>query len=103
MIGSSSQDIRLRDTISFPTTEILVPRQQKEELSSQAAAPGARGITMQRIFVDSRTIHFTGIAGARYDIYTCNGKKIVQRKGSEINGYLSHAPHGVYMIVSTKQ
>jgi beta-glucosidase len=103
LIGSSSQDIRLKDTISFPTTEILVPHQQKEELSSQAAALGARGITMQRIFVDSRTIHFTGIAGARYDIYTCNGKKIMQRKGSEIKGYLSHAPHGVYMIMSAKQ
>jgi len=55
--------------------------------------------TTQRVFVDSRMVHFSGIASQVYEVYTCNGRKIVQRRGSEMSDFLSHVPKGIYFIV----
>jgi beta-glucosidase len=102
LIGGSSQDIRLRDTITIPFTQIIVPRPQGQEVIPQSwNAMGKEKI--QRIFVDSRTVHFSGNATERYVVYACNGKKIAQRKGSEMNNYLTHAPKGVYVVIGKKQ
>jgi len=104
MIGASSQDIRLRDTITLSTTQTVAvrPQQQNEDMKTPSVRI-AKNRTSQRFFVDSRTVRFSGNANEIYDVYTCNGKRIVQRKGSEMNAYLSHATHGVYMIIGAKQ
>jgi beta-glucosidase len=101
-IGNSSQDIRLRDTITIPFTSIIGPRPQGQEIKSQSGNAMGK-MNMQRIFVDSRTVHFSGNADERYVVYACNGKRVAQRKGSEMNRYLGHAPKGVYVVIGKNQ
>jgi beta-glucosidase len=101
-IGNSSQDIRLRDTITIPFTSIIGPRPQGQEIKSQSGNAMGK-MNIQRIFVDSRTVHFSGNADERYVVYACNGKRVAQRKGSEMNRYLGHAPKGVYVVIGKKQ
>lgn len=100
LIGSSSQDIRLRDTITLASTQIVAtrPQRQKEEITAQQGEV-AGSVMIRRVFVDSRTVRFSGNLNDMYDVYTCNGKRIVRRKGSEMNVYLSHVPNGIYFVV----
>jgi beta-glucosidase len=101
MIGSSSQDIRLRDTITLTSTQVVAtrpPQQQNGEFTAQSGKI-MKSMTVRRMFVDSRSVRFSGGADKLYDVYTCNGKKVTQRKGSELSVYLSHATNGIYLVV----
>ena len=102
MIGSSSQDIRLRDTITLSSTQVVAtrpPQQQQNEAMTLQSGKTMKSMTVRRIFVDSRSVRFSGSADKLYDVYTCNGKKVAQRKGSELSVYLSHATNGIYFVV----
>jgi beta-glucosidase len=101
LIGSSSQDIRLRDTITLSNTQIVAARPYRQ-LEENAAQSGLiiRSATAQRVFVDSRHTRFSGNAIDLYEVYACNGKRLTQRKGSEMNTYLDNAPNGIYIIKS---
>jgi beta-glucosidase len=102
MIGSSSQDIRLRDTITLSSTQVVAtrpPQQQQNEAMTAQSGKTMKSMTVRRIFVDSRSVRFSGSADKLYDVYTCNGKKVAQRKGSELSVYLSHATNGIYFVV----
>ena len=103
-IGSSSADIRLRDTLTLPTTSILsnFAPGKNEQLAAQNAS-ARKTMTMQRVFVDSRTAHFSFDPAYRYDIYTCNGRKVTQSKGADVNTYLSHATRGIYLVMGQKK
>jgi hypothetical protein len=101
MIGASSQDLRLRDTITLSSTKTVAvrPQQQNEDMKT----PSVRIVktrAAQRIFIDSRTVRFSGDANDLYSVYTCNGKRMAQRKGSDMNRYLSEVPNGIYIIKS---
>jgi beta-glucosidase len=110
LIGSSSQDIRLRDTITI-STKVIIPTtphpeytdpvsvKQGQHLEMQAQSVTLRAGAMQRMFIDSRSVRFSGNAHGDYTIYTCNGKKMAQQKGSGVCAYLSHVPKGIYFIV----
>ena len=103
MIGSSSADIRLRDTITISSTKVIdnVPQQESRNDVAQSFLT-SKATSMQRVLVDSRHAHFVGNSDLVYRVYTCNGREIVQRKGSEMNDFLSRAPQGIYMIVCKK-
>jgi beta-glucosidase len=103
-IGSSSADIRLKDTISIPTTAILSNSMSNMD-GRQAAQSGLgmKTVTMQRVFVDSRMGHYSFDAAYRYDIFTCNGRKVLQGKGPEVTDYLSHAARGIYLVMGQKK
>ncbi len=103
-IGSSSQDIRLRDTITISSTQVIANLPRQENGDNPAQSIGAlKNAAAQRIFVDSRKVHFAGNAADIYEVYTCNGRKLEQRTGAELNQYLSRMPQGVYMIMDKKQ
>jgi len=103
-IGSSSADIRLKDTISLPTTSVLnnysIPDNDGKIASQYKALHSA--VTMQRVFIDSRSSHFSFTPDLTYDLYTCNGRKVLQCKGGELNNYLLHAMPGIYMVMGRK-
>jgi hypothetical protein len=106
MVGSSSQDIRLRDTISLPEGDgsVLDPM----ECDNTAKLPDAvQQITYRtsssRVFVGPNRVHFNCLPDAQYVIYTCNGRMISQLKGSQINTYLSKVPVGLYLVIQKKQ
>ncbi len=103
-IGSTSADIRLRDTISIPTTSVL--NDYKPNAGGQATFKTiglAKIITSQRVFVDSRNSHFSFDENFHYGVFTCNGKKLAQGGGVDINNYLSHAAHGIYLVMGQKK
>ncbi len=108
MIGASSQDIRLRDTITnqysitIPTVPNTIYTGVKPQPSSFGAYMKTQTPTVRRIFVDSREVHVSGIASDLYEIYTCNGRRMTRCKGAEINQYLSRVPQGIYLIMDRK-
>jgi len=103
-IGSSSADVRLRDTLQVPTSVILgnsMPNNDgRMTLQNESSM---KTVSMQRVFVDSRTAHFFFDPAYRYDIYTCNGRKVTQSKGADVNTYLSHATRGIYLVMGQKK
>jgi beta-glucosidase len=111
MIGSSSQDIRLRDTITIaqaiaiPTTPHVEYKDPTSSPVANQCAPlmGTAPKMMQRFIVGSKGARFSGPANARYEIYTCTGKRIGRLSGTAINDYLVRAPQGVYLIVGGKK
>jgi beta-glucosidase len=103
-IGSTSADIRLRDTLQVPVSVILgnsMPGENGQESSQKAGL--MRRATMQRVFVDSRNARYSFNADYHYDIYTCNGRKVMQCTGSDLNNYLLHAARGIYMVMGQKK
>jgi beta-glucosidase len=102
-IGSTSADIRLRDTLTIPTTAILHDPNpnQNGQMASQNGI-GMKTLSMQRVFVDSRSAHYAFKGDCRYNIYTCNGKKLLQGNGISVNSYLSHASRGIYFVKEQK-
>lgn len=103
MIGASSQDIRLRDTITLSTTQTVSvrPQQQNDDMKT----PSVKIVntrSVQRVFVDSHTARYSFKADYHYDIYTCNGRKVMQGKGSDVTVYLSHTARGIYMVMGQK-
>jgi beta-glucosidase len=104
MIGASSQDIRLRDTITLSTTQTVAMRpQQRNEDMKTPSVRIAKSRTSQRIFVDSRKAHYSFNPDFHYDVYTSNGRKVMQGNGTDANMYLAHATRGIYMVMGLKK
>jgi beta-glucosidase len=104
MIGASSQDIRLRDTITLSTTQTVAVRPQQQ--NNGLKTPSVKIVktrTAERVFVDSRKAHYSFNPDYHYDIYTSNGRKVMQGKGIDVNSYLSHATRGIYMVMGLKK
>jgi hypothetical protein len=103
-IGASSQDIRLRDTITLGNTQTVAFRSQPQ--NDDMKAPSVRianNRTSQRIFVDSRKAHYSFIPDCHYDVYTSNGRKVMQGNGIDASRYLAHAARGIYMVSGLKK
>jgi beta-glucosidase len=100
MIGASSQDIRLRDTITLGNTQTVAFRSQPQ--NDGLKTPSIRIVktrTAQRFFVDSRKTHYSFNPDYQYDIYTSNGRKVMRGRGNDASNYLSHATRGIYMVM----
>ena len=99
-IGSTSQDIRLRDTITYPVgPQSVGPRQ--EQIGGKMGALSRLALIskpVRYVFADSRTSRYLFEANNSYDIYTCSGKKVQQFNGEEAARYFLHAPRGIYIV-----
>jgi beta-glucosidase len=103
LIGSTSADIRLKDTLQVPVS-VIIPRFGPNS-DGQTASPNsvmAHSKTMKRVFVDSRSGHYSFSPDFLYDVYACNGRKVMQCKGVDVNSYLLHTTRGVYMVMGQK-
>jgi beta-glucosidase len=103
LIGSTSADIRLKDTVGYPVSVII--RNNNSNNNGQTAGRSSGFVKIKstiRVMVDSRTVRYSFSPDFMYYVYTCDGRKVAQCKGAEVNGYLSHAPYGVYMVMEQK-
>lgn len=100
LIGSTSADIRLKDTIQVPVS-VIISNSRPNNDGQVAGQNGSimKTVTMQRVFVDSRTGHYSFKADFHYDVYTCNGRKVMRSNGTDVNDYFSHAARGIYMVM----
>ncbi len=105
MVGSSSRDIKLRDTITLPEGDgssfdpidggtPLLPNVIQQKITGRPST--------LRVFVGSGNVHFNGLPDKEYIIFTCNGRMLSQVTGSHINRYLSHMPTGMYLAIQKK-
>jgi beta-glucosidase len=103
LIGSSSADIRLKDTLQVPVSVIISNYgPNSDEQMANHNSMMAHSKTMKRVFVDSRSGHYSFSPGFLYDVYACNGRKVMQCKGADVNSYLLHATRGIYMVMGQK-
>jgi beta-glucosidase len=103
LIGSSSADIRLKDTLQTPVSIIISNYGPNSDGQMAGRNSNVANIkTMTRVFVDSRSGHYSFSPDFMYDVYTCSGRKVIQCKGADVNSYLLHATRGIYMVKGQK-
>jgi hypothetical protein len=104
-IGSSSVDIRLLDTLTVANNMILSFVDSNSNTVGALPAqnkPVLRNIAMQRVLINSGSNHYAVDAKYYYDIFSCDGKKLMRCKAADVNTYFSHAIRGIYLITGHK-
>jgi hypothetical protein len=102
LIGSSSADIRLKDTLSVPVSVIIGNNPNNDGQMAGRNPAFSKIKTMSRVFVDSRSVHYSFSPDFTYNVFTCNGRKVTQCNGAEVNNFLLHATRGIYMVMGQK-
>lgn len=101
LIGASSQDIRLRATVSLPDMEIQTGIADDNHPAIQRTVVSVKAAT--RVFVDAKNVHFNWMLDRKYKIYALNGRLMSQKEGAQINKYLSQLPKGLYLVIANKK